>query len=285
VTTAGLTPLVGRVPSPQRVRARTVVAASIRRDWTIARSYRLPFALGLFQSLVSLAFVDFLGRLVGPHPGREQLPGGYFAFAVLGTVLLATFGVTLTSFAQRLRAEQTSGTLEVLLTMPAPARVAVLASGSYQLLASAVAAAGTVGLAVGLFGLRFHVTVQSALAAVAGTGAALVVFAATGLALAAFVVVFKRGETLTSMASSALMVLGGVYYPVSVLPAPLRHVASVVPFTWALDVVRASLLAGRVPLGQLAVLAVAGALALPGAMWLLGRAVDRARRTGTLGQY
>jgi ABC-2 type transport system permease protein len=264
-------------------RAHRVVAAAVRRDWAMARSYRLPFVLGLLQSLATVSLLHFLSRIVGRHVGSTS--SGYFGFAVVGTALLTMFGATLGSFAQRLRADQTTGTLEVLLTMPPRARLTLMAGASYQLLFAAAVAAVNLVLAMAVFGLRLHMTAADAGVAVAGLAGALVIFAAGGAVLAAFVVVFKRGETLVALVSSGLMVLGGVYYPLQVLPRAVRVAAEAVPFTWVLGVLRPALLGGPVPWWQLAALLATALVAMPLSLAVLDRAVDRARRAGTIGQY
>src|SRR4029453_10248143 len=81
---------------------------------------------------------------------------------------------------------------------------------------------------------------------------------------------------------SLILLLCGVYYPVSVLPAPLQAVAAAVPLTHVLEAFRAQL--GYAPLFSapllrgyaLAILYVAGGYAL------FAWSIHRARRTGML---
>ncbi|HUC36561.1 MAG TPA: ABC transporter permease [Acidimicrobiales bacterium] len=269
-----------------RPRALPVLAAFVRRDWGIAWSYRFPFVLGLGQGFATVGFLYFLSRLVGGRivSSSGGLHGGYFAFSVLGTMLLGFFSVTLTAFAQRLRADQTAGTLEVLFTMPPRPALSVLGSASYQLLYSTIANLVSLLLAVAV-GLRFSAAAPGALLAIADIGVSFALFSAVGIAFAAFVMVFKRGETLTAIGTSALVLVGGVYYPVSLMPHALRLVAEILPFTWALEILRSSLLSSSLPLARFGELCGATILAIPVALWLFSAALDRARRTGTLGQY
>jgi ABC-2 type transport system permease protein len=84
---------------------------------------------------------------------------------------------------------------------------------------------------------------------------------------------------------TTLALLGGVYFPIEVLPEPIEKVASALPFTWGVDVFRASLLGGEVDPAQLAGLLGSAALVLPVALLGFMAAVRRARQTGTLAQY
>jgi predicted tellurium resistance membrane protein TerC len=87
-----------------------LVAAFIRRDWAIARSYRLPFIFDVVQSLFSLVLVYFLAKL---FTGSVALKGigdkaGYFGFAVIGLAVLGVLTTSLVTFAERLRTDQTT---------------------------------------------------------------------------------------------------------------------------------------------------------------------------------
>jgi len=272
---------------PTNIRPLGLVGAFLRRDWGIAWSYRLPFFLTLVQSLVTLWFVFFLGRLVG-HKVSAVTSGpqvSYFAFAVLGTTLLSLLNVSLTSVAHQLRNDQTTGTLEILFTMPLPAWVTVLAGVSYKLVYAIATAVVTVLIAVAAFGMRFHTSPAGVLVAVVVLSSTIGLFCAAGLVFAAFVVVFKRGEVMTGLAATALSLLGGVYYPVGLLPGPLRELARILPFTWALDVLRGALLANTFASGQFVLLCVFTVAALPVAVAIFDRALDQARRRATLAQY
>lgn len=262
----------------------SVLGAFLRRDLAVAVSYRLAFVLGLGQSILSLVVLYFLGRLVGPRIGVAATHGTYFDFAVIGSTLLAVFSASLVSVSQRLRTDQATGTLEVLFTMPYRPSQTVLCSAAYQTVYAAASAVVTLAVAVAL-GLRFDVSGWSALVAVAGFACALAFFVALGVVLAAYVMVFKRGETLTSIALAGISVLGGVYYPVSLLPGALRTLADALPFTWVVTVLRQSLLDGGAPVGRLGMLAGADLVAVPVALAVFAAALRHAQRRGSLGQY
>ncbi|HAM03119.1 MAG TPA: hypothetical protein DCQ30_12975 [Acidimicrobiaceae bacterium] len=262
----------------------SVAGAFLRRDTAIALSYRMPFVIGLVQSFLSLGFLLFLGRLVGPRLSSSATGGSYFDFAVVGSTLLVMVSTTLVSMAQRLRTDQSTGTLEVLFTMPCRPSLTVLASSTYQVLYSALTGLVTLAIATGL-GLRFHLSALGAVVALVSFLLALVLFVAAGVVLAAYVLVFKRGETLTSLVMTGISVIGGVYYPVALLPHALRTVADILPFTWVVSMLRQSLLYGQVPAGRLLQLVACDAVAVPVALALFTASLRHAQRRGTLGQY
>jgi ABC-2 type transport system permease protein len=262
-----------------------LLRAFLSRDFHMALSYRLPFVVDLFQSVLSVSFLYFLARVVGHKVLAESgLHVSYFGFAVIGTVMVAILTVSLASFSRRIRADQMTGTLEVLFSLPTPPWLVVISSATYQVVYAMVTAAVTLALAF-WFGLRFHVTAVSTAVAVADFVGALLIFACLGMGLAAFVMVFKRGETVTTLLIGGLSLIGGVLYPVSLLSTPLRYLADILPFTWALNVMRAALLGGQSDWLTLAEVWVVALVLYPISIWVFGVALRQAKRKGTVGQY
>ncbi|MHB1599771.1 MAG: ABC transporter permease, partial [Acidimicrobiales bacterium] len=270
------------------IRPFTVAMASVRRDWGTARSYRFPLVLTGVQLFVSLASYFFLGRLVGHGVVRSvgsQLHQGFFAFAIVGSTMLSIVATTMLTFARRLRTDQTTGTLEAMLISPSPAWLVLPASASYELVFSSVTSFGTVAIAAAFFGLRFDASTTSAIVAVLAILGSLVLFCAMGIAFSGFVLVFKRGEGVMSLVTAAFSLLGGVLYPIQLLPAALRLVAEVLPFTWVLEVLRAALLDRTSEWLRLGEVWIAGAVLVPLAIWVFHVSLRRARHKGTLAQY
>jgi ABC-2 type transport system permease protein len=264
-----------------------LLRAFVRRDWQVTTSYRLPFFFELVARAFELSLFFFMARFVDRAGLSESavLGGDYFGFVVFGIVLMGFVGTSVTSFAQRLRLEQTTGTLEALFASPAPPSVTVLGSAAYDLIEAAVYAVATVLIAVLVFGLRLHVSFESAVAGLAGVVATLAVFAALGVAVAGFIVVYKRGGAIIGFVTAGLALLGGVYYDVDVLPGPLRALSSLSPFTWSLRLLRSAFLRADAQWRLLGLLAVAAGVLLPLALRLFGAALRRAERAGSLAQY
>ena len=278
--------VVARPGHTGEYRLTAVLLAFVRRDWAITRSYRVPLAMSLVTAVTSVGFVYFLGRLVGGkvHMAGSGISGGYFAFAIVGTTLFSIFSVSLTSFAQRIRSDMTTGTLEVLFTMPVRPALTAIGSASYQLVFSFAMNAFTVVLAV-VLGMRFSAGPDGAVLGLAALAVSLAMFCGVGILFAAFVIVFKRGETVAALGTSALMLVGGVYYSIALMPHPLRDLADILPFTWALEILRGCLLSHVEMWARFGELCAAAGVVLALAAVVFSAALDRARRTGTLGQY
>jgi ABC-2 type transport system permease protein len=263
------------------------MAAFVRRDWAIARSYRVNFGLEVFDSILWLVLFFYLARIVDDTElaSQTQLGEGYFAFVVIGLALMRFMQTGLTSFAFQLRTDQTTGTLEALLVTPAAQPLVVLGSATYDLLLSAVSGVLMLVIAVAFFGVDLTTSPGSVLVLVAALPASFALFAAVGIVVAAFTVVFKQVATLVSFMTLGVAVLAGVYFPLSVLPDWLQAIAEALPFSWTLDILRDALLGGDPSIAKLGLLIVFCVIAVPASLKLFGAAVDHARRNGTLTEY
>lgn len=264
-----------------------LLRAFVLRDWRVTTSYRLPFVIDLVGGVLELTVFFYMGRFVdGAGLSESAVIGGdYFSFVVFGTVLVGIVSTSVASFAQRLHIEQTTGTLEALIASPAPPHLIILGSATYDLLEATVFATITVLLGILLFGLDLDVSALSLVVGGIGLVATVVIFAALGVAIAGFVLVFKRGGGLIGFVAAGLALLGGVYYDVDVLPAALRVLSRLSPFTWSLELLRSAFLRAGTEWHLLGPLVVAAIVALPLALRVFDAALRRAERAGTLAQY
>jgi ABC-type multidrug transport system permease subunit len=258
-------------------------AAIGRRDLALQRSYGVSGLLGLLAAALGLASYFYMGRLVGGEPAARLAGGGYFPFVWTGVCVQLLVTASLGALAGALAREAAEGTLEPALAAGAsPLALVVGAAAAPALLA--VAQVGLYALlGVGAFGLWLGDARPAALlAAVAATLAAC---APIGLLGAASWLWLRRPGLVTTLAFFAFGVLGGVYFPVALLPAPLAAIAEWVPLALGLDAVRGALLeqAGWRELAPaLARLTAIAALGLPLSLAALRHAVARATRRGTL---
>lgn len=95
----------------------------------------------------------------------------------------------------------------------------------------------------------------------------------------------ERGAQMTHIVIAMLLLVSGVYYPVSVLPDTLQKLSVISPATYVLEGVRQAMLEGA-PTSALwpfiwPVL-IMGVIALPTGLWVFEQAERYAKRTGKL---
>ena len=113
-------------------------------------------------------------------------------------------------------------------------------------------------------------------------------FLSVGILSASFLLVYKMGNPLSWIFGSVSGLLGGIVFPVAILPSGIRWLSYLLPVTYSLDGMRKSLLAsagfGSI-LPDIGALAAFNAVLLPLSLVAFRLAVRKAKRDGTLTHY
>lgn len=219
------------------------VLAFFRRDVAIARSYRIAFGLEILEALFGVATFYYLSRFVSTDQLSHALPPGsdYFAFALVGFAFFDYLTVSLSAFDNSITEARQNGTLEALLVTETPLTVILAASAAYPF--ALLALRTVVYLVWGA--MLFHFPMRQANWA----GAAMILitsvlaFAGLGIMSTSYLLLFKRGNPARWLIVGASSLLGGIMYPVSVLPQLLQWLARLVPMSYSLEGMRQALLA------------------------------------------
>ena len=276
----------GETPSAGPVTlALSAGAGFVGRQFATYASYRAKIALALAQLALSLVTFSFVGKVVSSAgPGFVERYGmSYTSFAVVGIFVHSLASTGLHSFRAVVRREQLQGTLELLMTTRLPSPVLVLLAGAGELLITVAGGALLIVGAAALVGLDLRLSPSLAAALLLY----LAVMCGVGLASAGVIVVTKEGEPVSWVVSGAAALLGGVYFPVDMLPRWLQAVGRAMPTSHALAVARYGIPGASAPdsLGSLLFLASAAAASLSAGIAVLGWGCRRARAAGTLGHY
>ena len=116
----------------------------------------------------------------------------------------------------------------------------------------------------------------------------VIVFSSLGIIAASFIMVLKRGDPIAWVFNAISSFLGGVYYPITVLPAPLQFLAGLLPITYALEALRQALLNGATIAElslQILALAIFCLVLLPVSLVAFRLAVRQAKIDGSLTHY
>jgi ABC-2 type transport system permease protein len=265
------------------------ITAFLVRDLLLDLSYPLSFfwrGTGIFFNLITFYF---LGSLVsGSAAGYLSAYGGgnYFPFVLLGLALAGFQGVALTSISSAIQYGMYTGTLEAMLVTPTSLSTIIFSSVLYQFVSSLLNILIYLIFATVLFG--FSLAQANLLSAAVMLALSLLAHLPLGIFSASFLLVFKRGDPVTSLVGSLSALLGGVYFPLAVLPGWLQSVSFFLPFTHALEGLRQAVLNGRTLLElttQVAVLSIFAVTLLPLSLAVFAYAIHQAKRLGTLSQF
>jgi ABC-2 type transport system permease protein len=262
--------------------------AFVKRDISLALSYRLSFLLQFLGLFLTLATFYFLSTLVGgAMAGPLEIYGGeYFPFVLIGLAFSTYMMLGLQTFSQRIREGQMMGTLEIMLLSPTRLSIILLASSIWAYVFGSVRVLIIFILAAIVFTTSF--AQANLLAAAVILLLSVISFASIGIISAAFIIVLKKGDPIAWAFGGLSTLLSGVFYPVAVLPDWLQGFSALLPLTYALNAMRLAVLQGySVYELRFDILALLGfsAVFLPLAILSFRFAVKRAKTEGSLVQY
>ena len=263
-------------------------SAFIVRDFLIASSYKFAFLFELLASIFPIITFYFISKLLGGSKitSLAEYGGKYFPFAVIGLAFTQYFMLSLTNFADTIRHDQIAGRFEMVLSAQTyPGAVAALSS-LYSFIARAVHIALVLAIGGIFFGVDFRQADMTSVVIVLALS--FLTFSSLGIFFASFILIFKRSEPIEWIFGALCPILGGAFFPVSIMPHWMQYVANCFPMAHSLHAVRLAMLQGysiAMLSSQLTILSCMAVVLLPSSIWVFSRAVDRGRRTGILMHY
>ncbi len=262
--------------------------AFLLRDLRTELSYRLSFLLsfsGIFFSAFTFFFVsELFGAAASPY--LDEYDVDYFSFVIIGIAFNGYFTLGLGGFARALRQSQTTGTLEAMVMTPVPVSIIIIGSATWSYVFTTVRV--IIYLLLGTLLFTLELEGANYLGALVSLVLSILAFASIGIIAAGIIMVVKRGEAITALFSSFASLVGGIYYPVAILPPWLRVFSAMVPVTYAVRAMRLSLLAGASwseLMPDLLVLLGFTIVLFPTSLVVFHYAVERSRKDGSLTHY
>jgi ABC-2 type transport system permease protein len=262
--------------------------AFLYKDFLSQVSYKFAFIsqlLGIFLSALAWFFLSKLfGKAVSPH--LKSYGGDYFSFVLIGIAFSSYLQVALNSFSTNIRNAQTLGTLEAMLVTQTGLPTLIFSSSLYSFLFTSLRV--VVYLLIGAFIFSVQIGGANYVAALLILLLTVICFSSMGIISASFIMVIKKGNPLNWIFINLSWLIGGVYYPITVLPVWLKKISYLLPITYALEGMRMALLKGSNLISLLPTvipLVIFSVLMLPVSLGVFSFAVKRAKIEGSLIQY
>lgn len=261
--------------------------AFVFRDWHLTRRYISWVFVFVFYAIVNSATIALIGKAQDDFRLTLTL--------LLGVLLWSFLSAMYNEIANSISYERWEGTLEYTFMAPVSRLIHLSGVSLFAVLFSVVRTI------VILIGLVLFIQVSVSGANLLGVLVVLLVgsLAFMGLGLMAAILPLmspENGAQATNIFQGVLLLVSGIYYPVSVLPAWLQPLAYLSPATYALEASRKLMginhpdstpkhLVGAplsAVLPELGILFVMGLVFIPMGLWVFSRAEGWAKRTGKL---
>src|SRR5918993_6033128 len=263
---------------------RASLAFVERNLYLVRRYWHLELAFLIFNvaSAMSVLYIGEAQMQAGGTSGDGQFD--LVLYLGIGTVVWAYLRAVFANVGEMVAWERWEGTIEYTMMAPVSRLAHMLGVSLFSIIYGLARSA----LLLGVLALFFSVDLSNA--NLGGAAIVLLVgsisFLGFGIMAAVLPLLFpERGEEMTFVISSILLLVSGVYYPISVLPDWMEPLATISPATYVLSGMRAALLEGTPTLAlgpSLLPTLILGVLTLPLGIAIIGWAERYAKRTGRL---
>lgn len=259
----------------------------------ITWSYKLYFFTRYVRVLLDVIIYAFFSFIVLPGALSKAFGGvqvSYVAFSAVGIATARLINTSFRGLGRIIRREQQKGTIEAVLSTKTSFYVILLGDLLYYYLyaSSFFLLAIFVGSLIKPEGFVFTFSsISSAIVLVI-----LACFAHLSLALlsAAAILQFKEASPVTRAINWLQRFLGGMFFPITLLPKNVQWISNGLPLAWSLKGIRYPLLVGAslfhpVVMNAAIFLILFGLLVFPIGVFMFQRVYNRVRRSGTLAEY
>jgi ABC-2 type transport system permease protein len=233
---------------------------------------------------VAFMVYSVAGALAVTLIGRDQQSARLILSLMIGATFWNYLSVVFSIIAEQISWERWEGTLEYTMMAPVRRVSQLLGSTVFAIMWGFIHTTVVLTVLVLFFGIDLsHADFLTALVLMLVGSLSII---GIGMMAATLPLIWvERGDQMVFVIQSLLLLISGVYYSVTILPAPMQVVAAFSPATYILDGVRQALIDGA-PVtsmgGHLLPLAIMAVIFIPLGVWVFGWAERYAKRTGKL---
>ena len=255
----------------------------VQRNYFLTKRYFMWEVVWLVYVTINAMAITYIGAGVEAAGGSVDTRF-YMTYLLIGALLWNYLSMLFDVLSETVSWERWEGTIEYTFMSPSSRVTHLLGMGFYAVVYGILQTAVTLGVCYVFFDLDLGG---------ANYWGALLILAVCSISLVGFGVVAavlpllspEKGQQVSYIVSSVLLLVSGVYYEVDVLPGWMQAIAIVSPVTYALQGSRAALLegAGAAELwGSIWPLLIMGAVFVPLGLYVFHLGERYAKKTGKL---
>lgn len=258
--------------------------AFMERNAFLVKRYMSWEIVWLVYSIANSLSVSFIGMGMEQISGQEIDGRNLVLFLVIGTLVWRYLSLIFYWITDVIAIERWEGTIEYTLMAPIR-RVTHMAGQTFFAVIYSLVFSGII-LVVTVILFEIDMSNANMFGGAVMLLAGSLSFIGVGIMGSVLPLLFpERGSQMTHVIIAILLLVSGVYYPVSVLPELFQKLAVLSPATYVLEGTRLALLEGMPTYGLWPYIwptLIMGIIAIPVGLWVFGMAERYAKRAGKL---
>ncbi|HEY2219822.1 MAG TPA: ABC transporter permease [Gaiellaceae bacterium] len=255
----------------------------VERNWYLVKRYAWWELTFFFWTVANTLTIVFIAKGVEATGARVDV-NRLTTVLLIGGVIWAYLGIIFEVMTETVAWERWEGTIEYTFMAPLSRPIHLLGMGLFAVGYGVIRAGLLFGIVATLFGLSLpDANFAGALVVLA---VASISFLGVGMMTSVLPLISpEKGAQLGFVAQGAMLVVSGVYYPVSVLPSWMQWLSTISPATYALRGIRHAIIEGAglgVLWADIWPLLVIGVVAVPLGLEIFRRGEVYAKRHGKL---
>ena len=255
----------------------------VERNWYLVKRYIWWELAFFFWTAANTLTIVFIAKGVEATGGTIDL-NRLTTILLIGAVIWSYLGIVFEIMIETVAWERWEGTIEYTFMAPLTRAVHLIGTGIFAVLYGIVRAAIVFVAIAAFFGL--HMPNADFVTALVLIAVASISFIGIGMMTAVLPLISpEKGTQFGYVGQGLMLVVSGVYYPVSVLPQAMQWLATISPATYALRGMRSAILDGASVgdvWGDIWPLLIIGFVSIPLGIWVFRRGELHAKRHGKL---
>jgi ABC-2 type transport system permease protein len=255
----------------------------VERNWYLVKRYawwEFAFFFWTAANTLTIVFIAKGVEATGGQINTQELT----TVLLIGAVIWSYLGIIFELLIETVAWERWEGTIEYTFMAPLTRAVHLLGTGIFAIFYGLVRAAIVFTVIAAFFGL--HMPDANFFSALVIIGVASISFVGIGMMTAVLPLISpEKGTQFGYVGQGLMLVVSGVYYPVSVLPTFMQWIAKISPATYALRGVRHAILGGASVAalwGDIWPMLIIGVVCIPLGIWVFRRGEIHAKKHGKL---
>jgi ABC-2 type transport system permease protein len=255
----------------------------VERNWYLVKRYLWWEIAFFFWTAANTLTIVFIAEGVEATGGQVDI-NELTTILLIGAVMWSYLGIVFELLIETVAWERWEGTIEYTFMAPLTRAVHLLGTGIFAIFYGLVRASIVFVVIAAFFGLDMpNADYFSAFVLI---GVASISFVGIGMMTAVLPLISpEKGTQFGYVAQGLMLVVSGVYYPVSVLPEFMQWLATISPATYALRGMRSAILDGAsvtAVWGDIWPMLIIGVISIPLGIWVFRRGELHAKRHGKL---